>query len=147
MDLEYARRLNEMLAAQQIAQRQRTQEVQQHLTQQHLQQQQQQQQRRRQLLDLDSIPILQLSGCATPKQQQQQMQQPQHVEDQPDLPATKPSVDWRQVVEHVRRTGQTVTGQQMLTDKFRCAGGCMEGLLGVNTRPPGTSVIDTRPVT
>jgi hypothetical protein len=30
-------------------------------------------------------------------------------------------VDWRQVVEHVRRSGQTVTGQQMLTDKFRWA--------------------------
>jgi hypothetical protein len=86
-----------MLAAQAAQQRQ----------QQEQQQQLQQLERRR--LDLDSIPILQLPG----RQKQQQEQQPQ-----PEL--ERPAVDWRQVVEHVRRTGQTVTGQQMLTDKFRC---------------------------
>lgn len=97
VDLQYTRRLNEMLAAQAARQRQ----------QQEHQQLQQLEQRRR--LDLDSIPILQLPG----RQQKQQKQQ------QPQTEPIRPAVDWRQVVEHVRRTGQTVTGQQMLTDTFR----------------------------
>lgn len=111
IDLEYARRMNEMLAAQ--AARQRQQEQQQHL-------QLLEQQRRR--LDLDSIPILQLPGRQN--QQQQHQQQRKKQQPQPQDP-DKPAVDWRQVVEHVRRTGQTVSGQQMLTDKFRWAAGHM----------------------
>lgn len=117
LDVDYARRINEMLAAQ--AARQRQQEQQQQL---------EQLQRRR--LDLDSIPVLQL-----PRQQQQQ-QQPQ------PLDAEKPAVDWRQVVEHVRRSGQTVTGQQMLTDKFRWARkSCMHchPLLCLSCRALGTT--------
>lgn len=101
IDLEYSRRISEMLAAQ--AARQRQQELQQ-------QQQLQQLNQQRRRLDLDSIPILQLPG-----RQQQTQQRKQQPQPDPD----KPAVDWRQIVEHARRTRQTVTGQQMLTDKFR----------------------------
>lgn len=109
LDLEYARRINEMLAAQAARQKQ----------EQHQQQLQILEQQRRRL-DLDSIPTLQLPG----RQQQQQQQQDQRrkqQQQQPDI--DKPAVDWRQIVERVRQTGQAVTGQQMLTDKFRWASG------------------------
>jgi hypothetical protein len=38
---------------------------------------------------------------------------------QPASPPNQPAVDWQQVVEQVRRTGQLVSGEQMLTDTFR----------------------------
>lgn len=100
MDLEYARRLNEMITSQ-TARRLQQQQQQEHF-------QQLEQQRRR--LDLDSIPILQLPGRQEKQRKEEQQQQ---------TDPAKPAVDWRQVVEHVRRTGATVTGQQMLTDTFR----------------------------
>lgn len=63
-------------------------------------------QRRRRIAD---APPLQL-----PKRQQ--AQQP---EQERQLNGDKPLVDWRQVVEAARRSGQTVSGEQMLTDTFR----------------------------
>ncbi|WIA12225.1 hypothetical protein OEZ85_012292 [Tetradesmus obliquus] len=38
---------------------------------------------------------------------------------QPASPVHQPAVDWQQIVEQVRRSGQLVTGEQMLTDTFR----------------------------
>lgn len=105
LDLEYARRMNEMLVAQTARQKQQEQ---------HQQQLQILEQQRRRL-DLESIPTLQLPG----RQQQQQQRDQRRKQQQPQPDIDKPAVDWRQIVEHVRQTGQAVTGQQMLTDKFR----------------------------
>jgi hypothetical protein len=38
-------------------------------------------------------------------------------------------------VEHVRRTGQTVSGQQMLTDKFRWASSHVNRITGSHSMP------------
>lgn len=79
VDLDYARRLQEMLTPQTVRQTSPP--------------------RRR--FDLDSIPKFQLPAK------------------QPASNPHRPAVDWQRVVEQVKHSGQTVTGQQMLTDKFR----------------------------
>ncbi|KAF8071251.1 CNX2 [Scenedesmus sp. PABB004] len=146
-DLDYSRRLQEMLAyesarAQRQQRQQQPQEQQQHGSaaaparqrqreqqqqrqaqqgeqqqQQSAQQQTQQQpppqqqqqsaaQRRPRRLDLDAVPAFSLP----------RRQQPAPA---PANPGSAPAVDWRAVVEHVRRSGQAVTGERMLTDTFR----------------------------
>eukprot|EP00878_Enallax_costatus_P015624 GHUV01016366.1.p1 GENE.GHUV01016366.1~~GHUV01016366.1.p1 ORF type:complete len:424 (+),score=82.74 GHUV01016366.1:298-1569(+) len=79
LDLDYARRLQEMLVSQPARQTSPP--------------------RRR--IDLDSIPKFQLPAK------------------QPASNPLRPAVDWQQIVQQVRALGQTVTGEQMLTDKFR----------------------------
>lgn len=54
--------------------------------------------------DLEQVPMLTLPAKAAK---------------QPSKSPTPPAVDWRQIVEHIRRTKEeAVSGRQMLTDTF-----------------------------
>jgi hypothetical protein len=90
MDLEYARRLQEMLAYDAARQAAAAAAV-----------AQPRQQRKR--INIAEVPKFQLPSSNK----------------QPASPANQPAVDWQQIVEQVRRTGQMVSGEQMLTDTFR----------------------------
>jgi len=59
--------------------------------------------RQRRKLNIDDIPAFSI-----PQQSKQPASNP-----------SKPVVDWRQIVEQVRASRQTVSGEQMLTDRFR----------------------------
>eukprot|EP00775_Hariotina_reticulata_P003731 gene3731-3992_t len=59
--------------------------------------------RQRRKLNIDDIPAFSM---------------PQQAK-QPASNHSKPVVDWRQIVEQARASGQTVSGEQMLTDRFR----------------------------
>jgi hypothetical protein len=91
MDLEYTRRLQEMLAYDAARQAAAAAAV----------AQPRQQQRKR--INIAEVPKFQLPSSSK----------------QPASPANQPAVDWQQIVEQVRRTGQMVSGEQMLTDTFR----------------------------
>eukprot|EP00879_Flechtneria_rotunda_P016503 GHRR01017271.1.p1 GENE.GHRR01017271.1~~GHRR01017271.1.p1 ORF type:complete len:318 (+),score=106.59 GHRR01017271.1:557-1510(+) len=82
-DLEYARRMHEMLTYNSARQDMRP--------------------RQRRQINLDVVPQFSPPGR-------------QH---KPASSSINPAVDWKQIVEHVRRTGQAVSGEQMLTDRFR----------------------------
>lgn len=82
VDLDYARRLREMVVTQPARQTSPP--------------------RRR--IDLDSIPRFQLPAK------------------QPASNPVRPAVDWQQIVQQARAVGQSVSGEQMLTDKFRWVG-------------------------
>jgi hypothetical protein len=89
LDLEYTRRLQEMLAydaARQAAAAAVAQPGQQ-----------------RKRINISEVPKFQLPPSSK----------------QPANPANQPAVDWQQIVEQVRLTGQMVSGEQMLTDTFR----------------------------
>jgi hypothetical protein len=83
--------------------------------QQQLQQLQQQQRHggTRRRLDVQSIPMLR-----TPSKQQRA---PPPGSGRQEQEQQAPSAaDWREVVERARRMGGHVSGEQMLTDTFRC---------------------------
>jgi hypothetical protein len=90
MDIEYTRRLQEMLAAD--AARQAAAAV--------------IQQKPKRRINIADVPQFELPSRSK----------------QPASPPHQPAVDWQQIVEQVRRSGQLVSGEQMLTDTFRWVG-------------------------
>jgi hypothetical protein len=90
MDIEYTRRLQEMLAYDAARHAAAAAEA-------------AAQPRQRRRINIADVPKFQLPASSK----------------QPASPPNQPAVDWQQIVEHVRRTGQMVSGEQMLTDTFR----------------------------